>query len=72
MSNVHHRSVEVVQNEHERTHGNLSAEQEHQERLNGTIDKRGRRLPAYYLELLILLTGMLLVGFYMLVIHPVW
>lgn len=61
---------EVVQHEYDHTHPKLTAKEEHEERVNGTMDKQGRRLPAYYLELLIFALGILLVGFYVLLIHP--
>lgn len=34
------------------------------------IDKRGRKLPAFYLEIGIIFTGILLVGLYVLIIRP--
>lgn len=68
--NVAQPPTEQVQHEFDRTHPELSPELEHELRLNGMIDKRGTRLPAFYLEIGIIFTGILLVGFYALIIHP--
>ena len=60
-------NVEIVQNEFDHTHPRMTADQEHEERVIGVMDKRGRRLPAMYLELSIVIGGIVLVGLYVFV-----
>ena len=61
---------EVVKNEKDRTHPNLSPEEERAERRQGVIDAKGRRLPAGRLFILLFVIVMAAVLIYGLLIRP--